>query len=55
MAVFYAATFHIRRSGRLRGPKLAYLVLTGFVLLLLTYLAHALTQVNANSFWSSSA
>ena len=44
MVAFYALSFHIRRFGLLRGPKLAYLVFFGFTLLLATYLALELTD-----------
>lgn len=55
MVGFYAATFHARRSGRLRGPKLAYVVFFGFSLLLITYLVLALTNLNTYNFWEAVA
>lgn len=38
MVALYAVSFHMRRFGLLRGPKLAYLVFLGFTFLLVTYL-----------------
>ena len=38
MVLFYATSFHVRRFGLLRGPKLAYVVFVGFTILLATYL-----------------
>ena len=55
MAAFYAVAFHGRRSGRLRGPKLAYLVFLAFVLLLAMYLVLALMQLREYSFWENVA
>ncbi len=54
MAAFYALAFHTRRLGRLRGPKLAYFVVCGFALLLTTYLALALFDLNTYNFWGAS-
>ena len=38
MVLFYATSFHVRRFGLLRGPKLAYVVFVGFTILMATYL-----------------
>lgn len=38
MVLFYSTSFHVRRLGLLRGPKLAYVVFIGFTILLATYL-----------------
>ena len=51
MAIFYAVAFHARKSGWLRGPKLAYLVLVGFSSLLMTYLVLAVTNLHGYNFW----
>ncbi|NIA16223.1 MAG: hypothetical protein GWP08_19340 [Nitrospiraceae bacterium] len=53
MAALYAVAFHRRRSGRLRGPKLAYLLCLGFALLLAAYLVLALMQLREYSFWEN--
>jgi HemX protein len=54
-AAFYAVAYHRRRSGRLRGPKLAYLMLVGFALLLAAYLLLALLHLRTYNFWESGA
>jgi len=54
MAVFYAVAFHARRSGRLRGPKLAYAVFLGFSILLVSYVALSMMDLNTYNFWESS-
>lgn len=51
MAFFYAATFHLRRAGRLRGSKLAYHVMTGFLTLLALYVVLSLLHVREYHFW----
>jgi len=53
MAAFYAATFHLRRIGRLRGPKLAQLVFAGFFLLIVSYMALSILNLRGYHFWSS--
>lgn len=53
MAAFYSLSFHVRRFGLLRGPKLAYLVFCGFTLLLVTYLALGVMRVGKYNFWDS--
>lgn len=45
MVVFYACSFHIRRRGLLRGPKLAYLVFFMSMLLFFCYLGIELMQL----------
>ena len=45
MALFYAFSFHIRRRGLLRGPKLAYLVFFVSTALFLSYLGIELMQI----------
>lgn len=55
MAALYAVTFHVRRSGHLRGPKLAYFVVLGFGAVLAIYLAlNVLGLINYN-FWDSAS
>jgi HemX protein len=53
MAGFYAVTFHLRRGGRLRGPKLARLVFWGFVLLISGYVVLSMLHLRGYHFWSS--
>ena len=55
MAAFYAVTFHTRRFGLLRGPKLATLVFGGFVGLLGVYLVLGVMQLNNYFFWGASS
>lgn len=45
MVLFYAGSFHVRRGGLLRGPKLAYLVFGMSLLLFLTYLGIELAHI----------
>ena len=45
MVVFYAFSFHIRRMGLLRGPKLAYLVFFVSTALFVSYLGIELLQL----------
>jgi ABC-type transport system involved in cytochrome c biogenesis permease subunit len=49
MVVFYAVSFHGRKIGFLRGPKLAYFVFFGFSGLLLAYFAISLTHLDSYS------
>ena len=53
MAGFYAATFHTRRYGLLRGRKLAYFVIGGFMALLGVYLVSGLMELRTINFWES--
>lgn len=55
MVVLYAISFHVRRFGWLRGPKLAYLVFFGFTLLLATYLVVGIFQIGGQTFWGGQA
>lgn len=55
MAVLYGASFHVRRFGLLRGPKLAYLIFYGFTFLLVVYLALNYTDLFAASFSGADA
>ncbi len=55
MAGFYAATFHSRRHGLLRGRKLAYFVIVGFAALLSVYLVSNLMGLRTLNFWESVA
>lgn len=55
MAIFYGLLFHLRRYGRLRGPKLSYLVFVGFILLLLVYLALELMHLRDYNFWGAAS
>lgn len=50
MVALYAVTFHMRRFGLLRGPKLAYLVFFGFMFLLVTYLVLGVLQLEGYTF-----
>lgn len=50
MVALYAVAFHARRSGRLRGTKLAYFVLIGFSLLLLLYVVLTLMGLRSYHF-----
>jgi ABC-type transport system involved in cytochrome c biogenesis permease subunit len=45
MVIFYGGSFHIRRMGLLRGPKLAYLVFFVSMLLFFSYLGIELMQM----------
>jgi HemX protein len=51
MAGFYSVTFHSRRLGWLRGPKLAYFVFIGFTSLMTLYLALSVAELNNYNFW----
>lgn len=51
IAALYAVSFHTRRFGLLRGPKLAYLVFFGFTGVLIAYLALNLFEVAKINFW----
>lgn len=52
MAAFYASMFHLGRTGRLRGPKLAQLVFLGFFLLIVSYVALSILNLRGHYFWS---
>lgn len=54
MVVFYAAVFHSRQWGLLRGRKLAFAVLAGFSLMLGIYLVRALFGLSYYYFWEAS-
>lgn len=55
MAAFYAASYHSRSRGLLRGPKLAYFVLIGFGFLLGVYVLLELLQLTNYNFWGNAA
>jgi len=55
MVALYALSFHARRFGWLRGPKLAYLVFFGFSFILAAYLVFNVFQVGGNAFWEGEA
>ncbi|HUW61078.1 MAG TPA: cytochrome c biogenesis protein CcsA [Candidatus Bathyarchaeia archaeon] len=55
MAVFYGILFHLRRQGGLRGPKLSYLMLVGFIVLLLAYFALDFMHLRDYNFWEAGA
>lgn len=55
MVVFYASSFHIRRMGLLRGPKLAYLVFFVSTALFVSYLGIELMQMGGYNFGGSSS
>ena len=55
MVLFYAGSFHVRRWGLLRGPKLAYMVFGMSVLLFLAYLGIELAQIGGYSFGGESS
>lgn len=50
MVLFYAFSFHIRRMGLLRGPKLAYLVFFVSTALFVSYLGIELMQLGGYNF-----
>lgn len=52
MVAFYAASYHGRKFGVLRGPKLAYFVFFGFVALLVAYLGMSVLDVESYRFGS---
>jgi ABC-type transport system involved in cytochrome c biogenesis permease subunit len=49
--VLYAVSFHARRMGVLRGPKLAYLVILGFNAFLVVYLLLTVLGLSGYKFW----
>lgn len=55
IVTLYAVSFHTRRFGLLRGPKLAYLVFFGFTGVLIAYLALNLLEVAKINFWESAS
>lgn len=55
MLVFYAIVFHSRKWGLLRGPKLAYLVISGYVVLVVTYLVLGVMNMVTHNFWSGTS
>lgn len=55
MVLFYAASYHLRALGWLRGPKLAYFVFVGFGLLLAVYMLLELMQLTNYNFWGDAA
>jgi HemX protein len=55
MAGFYAVMFHLRRLGRLRGPKLAQLVCAGFFLMIAMYIVLSVLNLRVYHFWSNAS
>jgi len=55
MVLFYACAVHLRFAGMLRGPKLSYLVLFGFAVLLVLYVGLSLFGLRGYHFWSGQA
>lgn len=55
MVAFYGVLFHLRRQGGLRGPKLSYLMLVGFVVLILAYFSLAFMHLRDYNFWEAGA
>ncbi|MBN2307904.1 MAG: cytochrome c biogenesis protein CcsA [Candidatus Hydrogenedentes bacterium] len=55
LAIFCAVTYHRRRAGRLRGPRLAYQVFIGFIALLAIYLILALLHLRTYNFWGAAS
>jgi len=55
MVLFYACAVHLRFAGMLRGPKLSYLVLFGFAILLVLYVGLSLAGLRGYHFWSGQA
>lgn len=51
MAALYSVSFHTRRLGILRGPKLAYLMLCGFNTLLVAYIVLSLLGLRNYNFY----
>lgn len=54
MLLLYSVSFHTRRIGWLRGPRLAYLVVFSFAVILLSYLALELIPTESYAFWGAS-
>jgi ABC-type uncharacterized transport system permease subunit len=55
MAAFFSAAFHGRRTGLLRGPKLAHFVFYGFSVLLIVHIMLLLLNLRAHNFWETVA
>lgn len=55
MVILYSVAFHTRRLGWMRGQRLAYLVFVGFGLLLASYMALGLLQLEDFYFWSKAS
>lgn len=53
MVAFYACAVHLRLTGRLRGPKLSYLVMAGFLILFGLFVGMTLVNVRGYNFWST--
>jgi ABC-type transport system involved in cytochrome c biogenesis permease subunit len=51
VVLFYAALFHTRRFGLLRGTKLAYVVIGGFTFVLTTYITFGVLGASNYSFF----
>lgn len=54
MVVFYACVVHLRFANRLRGPKLSYWVLFGFVVVMVMYIGLSLAKLRGYNFWNAS-
>ncbi len=54
MVVFYAACFHSRQFGQLRGRRLAYFVVVGFSVLLSGYIVLEMLGLRDANFWGAS-
>ncbi|MCX5758264.1 MAG: cytochrome c biogenesis protein CcsA [Candidatus Hydrogenedentes bacterium] len=52
MVVFYACAVHLRFANMLRGPKLSYMVLFGFLVLFGLFVGLTLANVRGYNFWS---
>ena len=55
MAMLFSASFHTRRFGILRGPKLASLIFFGFNVLLALFLLMSLLGLRNYNFWGQGA
>ncbi|MCC6145884.1 MAG: cytochrome c biogenesis protein CcsA [Candidatus Hydrogenedentes bacterium] len=53
MVVLYSLSYHARARGWLRGPKLAYLIFSGFTVLLAAYLLLEVMHLKDYNFWGS--
>ncbi|MDP7639382.1 MAG: cytochrome c biogenesis protein CcsA [Candidatus Hydrogenedentes bacterium] len=53
VVLFFAALFHLRRFGLLRGTKLAYLVIGGFLFVLTTYITFGVLRASDYSFFEA--
>jgi ABC-type transport system involved in cytochrome c biogenesis permease subunit len=55
MFMFYAAAYHMRQLGWLRGQRLAYFVFLGFSLLMASYVVLGVAGLSNYNFWGSAS